>query len=125
MLKVLARLLAQTQEVLLTVLLAQDSENIHVYYELFSQILKLIFHMWNSGQWDLRLIREVESELTVCLWRIVFGGVEEPSKMEMREHKSLVDRFDELRLQQDAELYEDAFDNEVPDFVEREATEQS
>ncbi|CAR23857.1 Lcd1p [Lachancea thermotolerans CBS 6340] len=125
MLKVLARLLAQTQEVLLTVLLGEDSENIHVYYEFFSQTLKLIYHMWKSGQWELRLLREAEAELTVCLWRVVFGTTHEGSRVEMAEHKTLADRFDELRLQQDAELYEDAFENEVPDFVAEETRAQS
>ncbi|CUS24307.1 LAQU0S15e01574g1_1 [Lachancea quebecensis] len=125
MLKVLTRLLAQTQEVLLTVLLGEDSENIHVYYEFFSQTLKLIYLMWKSGQWELRLLREAEAELTVCLWRIVFGSAQEESRMEMKEHKTLADRFDELRLEQDAELYENAFDNEMLEIVAEEMRAQN
>ncbi|SCU99082.1 LAME_0G01772g1_1 [Lachancea meyersii CBS 8951] len=124
MIKVLARLMAQTQETLLTVLLGQESENIHMYYSLFSELLKLIFHIWHDRGCDLGLISEVECELTVCLWRIVFGTDAENdthiNRMEMIEHKVLVDQFDELRLQSDLELFEDAFDGEHVDFVKEE-----
>ncbi|SCV03039.1 LANO_0G01772g1_1 [Lachancea nothofagi CBS 11611] len=127
MIKILARLMAQTQEVLLTVLLGQDSENIHLYYELFSELLKLIFQVWQAKECDLGLIREVECELVVCLWRVVFGTTTEEgaNKVEMKEHKTLVDRFDELRIQSDMELFEDAFDNEPSDFILQEVESQS
>ncbi|SCU96613.1 LADA_0H01838g1_1 [Lachancea dasiensis] len=121
MFKVLTQIMAQTQETLLTVLLGRDCENIHDYYELFSELLRVIFQTWQAKDHDISLLRDVESELTVCLWRIVFGSLsgeeEEFSKIEMQEHKSLVDGIDDLRLQSDLELFEDAFDNEFPEFL--------
>ncbi|SCU95720.1 LAFA_0G01860g1_1 [Lachancea sp. 'fantastica'] len=124
MIKVLTRQMAQTQEILLTVLLGQDSENIHIYYEYFSGLLRLIFQIWHERGCDLGLINEVESELTVCLWRVVFGTDTEDealmNKMEMAEHKTLVDQFDAMTLQAESELFEDAFDGIDINFVKEE-----
>ncbi|CEP64330.1 Lcd1p LALA0_S11e01662g [Lachancea lanzarotensis] len=124
MIQVLTRQMAQTQEIMLTVLLGQDSENTHTYYDYFSHLLRLIFHIWHDRGCDLGLINDVESELTVCLWRVVFGTESENdalvNRMEMVEHKTLVDQFDDLRLQSESGLFEDAFDGNDIDFVKEE-----
>ncbi|SCW03050.1 LAFE_0G01838g1_1 [Lachancea fermentati] len=121
LLKNLVRLLATEQELLLTVLLGQDSQNMHLHFDLLTRLIKLIFQLWRSGRIASRYLKEVEPELTVCLWRIVFGTDQEDTEsIEMSEHKKLVDRLDELQLQEDVDLFDDAFDEEVPKYIEEE-----
>lgn len=122
----LTKLVAHEQECLLTVVVGQEAPNVGTRTELLELAVKLIYHIWQGCDPDMRHVKEIHSELTVCLWRIVFGGAsnqapdELESETELREHRLLLDGFTELALEDSIDYYEDAFDGDMPLFLSRE-----
>ena len=122
----LTKLVAHEQECLLTVVVGQEAPNVGTRTELLELAVKLIYHIWQDCDPDMRHVKEIHSELTVCLWRIVFGGTsnqapdELESETELREHRLLLDGFTELALEDSIDYYEDAFDGDMPLFLSRE-----
>ncbi|SCU95254.1 LAMI_0F01706g1_1 [Lachancea mirantina] len=122
-----ARQLAIQQETLLTVLAGRDSENIVTHCEFISQCVEFIYSIWKRGQCEPLQVKEVESELTVALWRIVFGTSSRENLLEVEGdgYKDLVDRIHQFEISDDQDFFVDAFDGHLPDFITRELEQGS
>lgn len=116
----LTRLLAREQEEILEIYIGQDNPNIMLKVRFVEHILKVIYQlMVHYGDYITdQHIKTVESELVTALWRVAVSQVDDHvrSKDDMKDHRHLVDKLNELTLIEDKSYYEDAFET-LPEYI--------
>lgn len=122
----LTRTMAKEQECLLQRNVGQNSPNIMLHQELVENTLVLIFQIWTNYRESITTeqMNGIENELLMSLWRIMVSNnntVIDPkrSKLDINDHSALVDSLESLSIQDDIELYEDAFED-MPTYMEEE-----
>ncbi|CAL9733142.1 DNA damage checkpoint protein Lcd1p [Monosporozyma unispora] len=116
----LTRLLAREQEEILEIYIGQDNPNIMLKVKLVEHIIKLIYQLMihYGGYITDQHIKTVESELVTALWRVVVSQVDDHirSRDDMKDHRHLIDKLNELTLRDDKSYYEDAFES-LPEYI--------
>lgn len=126
MLSNLTRLVSKEQESLLQRSIGQNSPNIMHVINLIEHLILIIYQIWTKNRpiIEAEQIKGIENELVMTLWRIVTSSNEtlanpKRSKLEMKEHRLLVDQFNEMTLKDEVKYFEDAFED-MPDYIQDE-----
>ncbi|AET37326.1 Lcd1p Ecym_1068 [Eremothecium cymbalariae DBVPG len=116
------KLLCREQEFMLIQCLGIESENADIRNTLINELIRLLYHMWKQLDEPAKLLKDTQDDLVVCLWRIVFGHMSNGDPTEdLQEKALLVDPFRKLKLQEQMDYYEDAFQgNHHASFISEE-----
>lgn len=109
-------LFSSYHEKLLTIFLNRDQTNDVKRQQLLSALLRLIYFCWVSISDDYKRSLRLD-ELTICLWRIVYGSSESTSELST-EWAALVNPLKTLALDEERKCLDDAYDEEnLPAFM--------
>ncbi|AMD19526.1 HCL625Cp [Eremothecium sinecaudum] len=116
------KLLCKEQEFMLVQCLGSDSENAGMRITLIEELVRLIYHTWTQVEEPTTLIKDLQNDLTICLWRIVFGNATGAKEVaELQESSLLIDAMHNLKVQEQIDYYEDALDAaHIPSFLSEE-----
>ena len=128
MLSCLTKVLSTEQEIFLERNIGQDSPNVFHRQEIIEHLMSTIFKVWiqNRKNIETEHVKEFENELFIALWRIIATDNEaslvNPKRNvpELNDHAILVDSFHQIKLNDEIDYYEDAFDGDLSDFVKDE-----
>lgn len=116
----LARLLSREQEELLEIYIGQDNPNMMLKIQNVEHIIRLIYQLliYFGDNISDQNIKSIESELVTALWRIIVSQVDDHirSHDDMKDHRHLVDKLNELTLRDDKLYYEDALES-IPGYI--------
>lgn len=118
----LTRLMSKEQEHMIERYVGQDSTNMSFRCHLIEHLLTLNFWFWTNhgNQLSSDQIKEIDSELTMSLWRVLVSEEDRNvNHKEMTDHSNLVDKLYQLQLKDSVSYYNDAFED-MPDFVKHE-----
>ncbi|CDO92740.1 unnamed protein product [Kluyveromyces dobzhanskii CBS 2104] len=94
----------------------EDQTNDVKRQQLLSALLRLIYFCWVSISDDYKRSLRLD-ELTICLWRIVYGSSESTSELST-EWAALVNPLKTLALDEERKCLDDAYDEEnLPAFM--------
>lgn len=112
-------LFSSHQELLLTVFLDRDHISDIKRQELLSVLLKLIYFCWVSISDEYKRALRLD-ELTICLWRIVYGWPESTDELST-EWAALINPLKALALEEEKKYFDDAYDEDnLPAFMHSE-----
>lgn len=120
MLSELTKFLSREQEELLVTYIGQDNPNVMLKIQNVEHTIRLIYQLmlYFGDNISDQNVKSIESELITSLWRILVSQVDDHvrSHDDMKDHRHLVDKLNELTLREDKLYYEDALEN-IPEYI--------
>lgn len=116
----LTKFLSREQEELLVTYIGQDNPNVMLKIQNVEHTIRLIYQLmiYFGDNISDQNIKSIESELVTSLWRIIVSQVDDHirSHDDMKDHRHLVDKLNELTLKDDKLYYEDALET-IPEYI--------
>ena len=122
-LSTLTMTMAKEQEYMLQRIVGQNSPNIMLHQELVEDIIVIVFHIWTKYREKISdtQMKGLHNDLLMSLWRVIVSNNNiaidpKRSRLDIEDHSRFVDSLASMSLQDDTELYEDAFEF-TPDYI--------